>query len=118
MISDYTIGKFREIETPFYYYDLDVLRSTLEIVRKESHHSGYKAHYALKANSNPRILKIISSYGLGADCVSWNEIAAALEAGFTPSGIVFAGVGKTDKDIEAALKTGNILFQLRINTGN
>jgi len=105
MISDYTIRKFREIETPFYYYDLDVLRSTLEVVRKESLHSGYRAHYALKANSNPRILKIISSYGLGADCVSWNEIAAALEAGFTPAGIVFAGVGKTDKDIEAALKT-------------
>ena len=105
MISETTIGKFRQIETPFYYYDLDVLRSTLEIIRKETIHSGYKAHYALKANSNPRILKIISSCGLGADCVSWNEIAAALEAGFTPSEIVFAGVGKTDKDIEAALKT-------------
>ena len=105
MISDNILGKFREIETPFYYYDLDILRSTLDIVRKESQHSGYKAHYALKANSNPRILKIISSYGLGADCVSWNEIAAALEAGFSPSGIVFAGVGKTDKDIEAALRT-------------
>jgi diaminopimelate decarboxylase len=105
MVSDYTLGKFREIETPFYYYDLDVLKSTLDIVRKELQYSGYKAHYALKANSNPRILKIISSYGLGADCVSWNEIAAALEAGFSPSGIVFAGVGKTDKDIVAALKT-------------
>ncbi|MBK8883615.1 MAG: diaminopimelate decarboxylase [Bacteroidales bacterium] len=105
MISEYTIGKFREIETPFYFYDLDVLRSTLDTVRKESMHSGYQAHYALKANSNPRILRIISSYGLGADCVSWNEIAAALDAGFQPSGIVFAGVGKTDKDIEAALKT-------------
>jgi diaminopimelate decarboxylase len=110
MITDYTIGKFREIETPFYFYDLDVLRSTLDIVRKESLHSGYIAHYALKANSNPRILKIISSYGLGADCVSWNEIAAALEAGFQPSGIVFAGVGKTDKDIQAALQAGIACF--------
>jgi diaminopimelate decarboxylase len=105
MISDKILGKFREIETPFYYYDLDILRSTLEIVRRESQHSGYKVHYALKANSNPGLLKIIASYGLGADCVSWNEIAAGLEAGFSPSGIVFAGVGKTDKDIEAALKT-------------
>jgi diaminopimelate decarboxylase len=103
MINDITIEKFRDIETPFYYYDLDILRSTLDTVSKESLHSGYKAHYALKANPNPRILKIISSYGLGADCVSWNEIAAALEAGFSPAGIVFAGVGKTDKDIEAAL---------------
>jgi diaminopimelate decarboxylase len=105
MISEYTIGKFSKIETPFYYYDLDILRSGLDIVRKESQESGYVVHYALKANSNPRILKIISSYGLGADCVSWNEIAAALEAGFSPSMIVFAGVGKSDKDIEAALKT-------------
>jgi diaminopimelate decarboxylase len=105
MISDNILGKFSEIETPFYYYDLDILRSTLDTVRKEAQHSGYKAHYALKANSNPRILKLISSYGLGADCVSWNEIAAALEAGFSPSGIVFAGVGKTDKDIVAALRT-------------
>jgi diaminopimelate decarboxylase len=104
MISDFTIGKFSAIDTPFYYYDLDILRSALDTVRKESLHSGYKVHYALKANSNPRILKIISSYGLGADCVSFNEIAAALEAGFSPSGIVFAGVGKTDRDIEAALK--------------
>jgi diaminopimelate decarboxylase len=104
MISDYTLEKFREIETPFYYYDLDLLRSTLETVRKELKHSGYKAHYALKANSNPRILKIISSYGLGADCVSWNEIAAALESGFSNSEIVFAGVGKTDKDIRAAIE--------------
>jgi diaminopimelate decarboxylase len=104
MISKKTTDRFREFETPFYYYDLDVLRSTLETVRKETEHSGYRAHYALKANSNPRILRIIASYGLGADCVSWNEIAAALEAGFTPEGIVFAGVGKTDKDIDAALR--------------
>ena len=104
MISDFTLGKFSAIDTPFYFYDLDVLRSSLDTVRKEILHSGYKVHYALKANSNPRILKIVSSYGLGADCVSWNEIAAALESGFSPEGIVFAGVGKTDKDIEAALR--------------
>jgi len=99
-----------EIETPFYYYDLDVLRSTLDFVKKESVHSGYKVHYALKANSNPRILKIVSSYGLGADCVSGNEIKAALTAGFDPSGIVFAGVGKTDKDINAALNSDIFCF--------
>jgi len=110
MISEYTVGKFREIETPFYFYDLDVLRSNLDIIRREIQHSGYKVHYALKANSNLRILKIIASYGLGADCVSWNEIAAALEAGFNSSEIVFAGVGKTDKDIEAALETNISCF--------
>jgi diaminopimelate decarboxylase len=110
MINNNTIEKFSRIETPFYYYDLDVLRSTLEVVKKESDNSGYKIHYAVKANSNPRILKIISSYGLGADCVSFNEISAAIIAGFNPSEIVFAGVGKTDKDINAALKAGIFCF--------
>jgi diaminopimelate decarboxylase len=110
MINNKTLEKFRKIETPFYFYDLDVLRSTLESVKKESDNSGYKVHYAVKANSNQRILKIISSHGFGADCVSFNEIAAAISAGFNPSEIVFAGVGKTDKDIEAALKANIFCF--------
>ena len=110
MINKITTDKFRKIETPFYYYDLDLLRSTLDVVKKESENSGYKIHYAVKANSNPRILKIISSFGFGADCVSFNEINAAIIAGFKPSEIVFAGVGKTDKDITAALKTGIYCF--------
>jgi len=110
MINNITLEKLRKIETPFYYYDLDVLRSTLESVKKESDNSGYKVHYAVKANSNNRILKIICSYGFGADCVSFNEIAAAISAGFSPSEIVFAGVGKTDKDIEAALKANIFCF--------
>ena len=110
MISKTTTEKLRKIETPFYYYDLDILRSTLDIVKKESENSGYKVHYAVKANSNPKILKIISSYGFGADCVSYNEIDAAVTAGFKPSEIVFAGVGKTDKDIKSALKAGIFCF--------
>jgi diaminopimelate decarboxylase len=110
MIDSKTIEKFRDLETPFYYYDLDVLRSTLDTVKKESDNSGYKVHYAIKANSNPRLLKIISSYGFGADCVSWNEIAAAITAGFNPSEIAFAGVGKTDKDIKAAIKEDIFCF--------
>jgi diaminopimelate decarboxylase len=110
MINKITTDKFSKIETPFYYYDLDLLRSTLNVIKKEADISGYKIHYAVKANSNPRILKIISSYGFGADCVSFNEINAAIVAGFNPSDIVFAGVGKTDKDINAALKTGIYCF--------
>ncbi len=110
MVSNKILEKFREIETPFYYYDMDVLRSTLETVKRESELAGYKVHYAVKANSNPRLLKFIASYGLGADCVSYNEIAAAIEAGFNPSEIVFAGVGKTDKDIEAALDADIFCF--------
>jgi diaminopimelate decarboxylase len=110
MIDNITIKKFQNQPTPFYYYDLDVLKASLEVVKKESSNSGFIVHYAVKANSNPRILKIIASYGLGADCVSWNEIACAIDAGFNPSDIVFAGVGKTDKDIEAALEAGIFCF--------
>jgi len=110
MINNITIEKFRDLATPFYYYDLEVLRSTLDVVKKESDNSGYKVHYAVKANHNARILEIISSYGFGADCVSGNEIAAAINAGFSPSDIVFAGVGKTDKDIETALKADIFCF--------
>jgi diaminopimelate decarboxylase len=110
MIDSITTGKLRRIETPFYYYDLEVLKSTLDSVLKESEKYGYKVHYAVKSNSNPRILKIISSYGFGADCVSFNEIKAAIDAGFPPSEIVFAGVGKTDKDIEAALRADIYCF--------
>lgn len=110
MIRKNTIEKISQIETPFYYYDLEVLRATLDAVKKESDNYGYKIHYAVKANFNHRILKIISTYGFGADCVSFNEINAAIAAGFSPSEIVFAGVGKTDKDIDAALKAGIYCF--------
>jgi diaminopimelate decarboxylase len=99
------IKKFRDLPTPFYFYDLDELRGTLDIIKAESEKYGIKVHYAVKANSNPRILQIISSYGFGADCVSYNEIERALSTGFKPSDIVFAGVGKTDKDVEAALSS-------------
>lgn len=110
MISAKTLEKFKDIPTPFYYYDLDILRSTLDEVKKESEKLGYKVHYAVKANHNHRLLKIISSYGFGADCVSGNEVAAAINAGFSPSDVVFAGVGKTDKDIIAAIKAGIYCF--------
>jgi diaminopimelate decarboxylase len=110
MITSKTIDKFRGLPTPFYFYDVDVLNATCQTVKNESARSGFKVHYALKANGNPRILEIISSYGFGADCVNFNEIRAASSAGFKSSEIVFAGVGKTDMDIEAALETGILCF--------
>lgn len=112
MINKKTIQKFRDQPTPFYFYDLDVLNTTLDTLKKESQHSGYKVHYAVKANANARILNIIASKGFGADCVSYNEIDAALKAGFEPSEIVFAGVGKTDYEINSALKAGIFCFNV------
>jgi diaminopimelate decarboxylase len=110
MIDRKTIEKFRDLPTPFYYYDLGILNNTLETIRNEASGRGYKIHYAIKANPNPRILNIISSYGFGADCVSWNEIDAAIKAGFKPDEIVFAGVGKSDYEISNAIKAGIFCF--------
>ena len=82
-------------ETPFYYYDLDLLRRTLDEVNLciEGHNA--EVHYALKANSDPRILGMIAASGFGADCVSGGEVRLALAAGFPASKISYAGVGKT-----------------------
>ncbi len=93
--------------TPFYCYDVGLLRRTLaRALRCASVRDRFKLHYAIKANFNPRILTIIASSGMGADCVSGGEIASALRAGFPPEDIFFAGVGKRDDEIEFALRSG------------
>jgi len=98
--------RLRSHNTPFYYYDMDVLSETLSIAVKEAADRGYRVHYAVKANFNPVILRKISGYGFGADCVSGNEIEHALACGFPASETVFAGVGKSDREIETGLKLG------------
>lgn len=98
------LSRFAELHTPFYYYDLDVLNRTLNCVKSLAQARDYRVHYAIKANSNPVILKHIAGSGLGADLVSSGELKVALEAGFDPSKMMFAGVGKTDEEISLALK--------------
>lgn len=98
--------KFEELQTPFWYYDLDLLRRTADEVAKCSWKYGIGVNYALKANVEPRILQIISSKGFGADCVSGNEVIYAVEHGFRPETVVFAGVGKTDREISRAIDLG------------
>jgi diaminopimelate decarboxylase len=110
MADTFPLDKFEKLQTPFYYYDLATLGKTLDSLKKESGYCGYKVHYAIKANANPVLLRMISSYGFGADCVSWNEIERAMENGFSNREIVFAGVGKTDREIEAALKADIFCF--------
>lgn len=101
--GNFPVEKFKDIETPFYFYDIELLKKTLEIVGKETSKYGYLQHYAVKANANHVILETIAAAGFGADCVSGNEIKAAIKAGFPASKVVFAGVGKTDKEINVAL---------------
>lgn len=104
--------RFEGVKTPFYYYDRELLDSILKEVIEESSKYGFRVHYAVKANANNEILKFISSAGLGADCVSGNEISRSVECGFKPSEIAFAGVGKSDKEIELALETGIFSFNV------
>lgn len=105
--------KFREIETPFYYYDVDLLKKTLDEARDEAgKHGNFHVHYAVKANFNPKLLEIIKEAGMGADCVSGGEVRAAMNAGIEPGKIVFAGVGKTDKEIAFSLDAGIFCFNI------
>ncbi|MEO6851135.1 MAG: diaminopimelate decarboxylase [Mucilaginibacter sp.] len=112
MFTQNTINRFRNIETPFYYYDLEFLQQTLDACRNAADKYGFHVHYAMKANFNPRVLEAIQSSGFGADCVSGNEVKAAIEYGFNKNKIVFAGVGKSDKEINAALDADIFCFNV------
>lgn len=104
MKGTFPIDRFSELRTPFYYYDTKVLRATLDTIRQEvAKYENYEVHYAVKANANPKILGIIRECGLGADCVSGGEIRAALRAGFPAGKVVYAGVGKSDWEIDLGL---------------
>lgn len=104
MKANFPIEQFRKLETPFYYYDTNLLRETLNKIKEEAgKYNKFCVHYAVKANANPKVLGIIRESGLGADCVSGGEIKAAIKAGFPASKIVYAGVGKTDKEINLGL---------------
>lgn len=103
-IEDY--ASFRRVATPFYYYDIDLFRSTVEKVAALSESAGIRVHYSVKANSDRRLNDIISSHGLGADCVSGDEIDFAVSCGYDPKQIFFAGVAKSDREICQAFQVG------------
>ena len=109
----FPIEKLQQIETPFYYYDAEVLRKTLCSINEEAgKHEGFTVHYAVKANANPKVLRLIREAGLGADCVSGGEIEASIKAGFPSSKIVFAGVGKADWEINIGLDNNIFCFNV------
>lgn len=93
-------------KTPFYYYDMHLLENTLETMYEAIPNDNYKVHFAIKANTEDRILETMKKQGLGADCVSGNEIKKALELGFDPKDIVFAGIGKSDEELALAISNG------------
>jgi len=102
--------QFQGQKTPFYFYDTELLQRTLAEIKTNAGKYGYHVHYALKANCNDRLLKIIKDNGLGADCVSGNEVKKALETGFSKDKIVFAGVGKNDEEILFGLQNDIFCF--------
>ena len=109
----FPIEKFSQMETPFYYYDTELLRETLRNINQEAgKHEGFVVHYAIKANANPKVLNVICQAGLGADCVSGGEIRASLNAGFPASRIVYAGVGKSDWEINLGLDKNIFCFNV------
>lgn len=109
----FPIERFQDIRTPFYYYDTQLLDQTLAAISQEtSKHEGYHLHYAVKACANPKVLRHIKDAGMGADCVSGGEIQACLDAGFPAGEIVFAGVGKSDWEIELGLNAGIQYFNV------
>ena len=112
--DNFPIHKFNSIETPFYYYDIELLNKTIKTIQGLIEGKPFHVHYALKANTNSRLLQQIANHGLGADCVSGNEILKAIENGFSPQEIAFAGVGKTDKEINIALD--NDIFSFNVES--
>lgn len=113
MKGHFPTDKFSTLATPFYYYDTDLLRRTLaEINAEAGKYNGFTVHYAIKANANPKILNIIRESGMGADCVSGGEIEASIKAGFSPEKIVFAGVGKSDWEINLGLEKDIFCFNV------
>lgn len=112
MFDPALITAFLDKETPFYYYDMALLARTLRTAKQAADTHAFHVHYALKANFNDRILHAIREAGFGADCVSGNEVKRALEMGFDPNKIVFAGVGKSDKEIDYALQHDIFAFNV------
>jgi len=110
--ANYPVDQFAELRTPFYYYDLEVLRATLQEIIKQTSGDPFEVHYALKANVNPQVLAAVREAGLGADCVSGGEVQAALDAGIPASKVVFAGVGKADWEINLGLDNDIFCFNV------
>ena len=108
------IDKLKKYETPYYYYNTSLLNETIDEVLRLSKLHNLKIHFSLKSNFNEKIVRLFASHEeLGADCVSGGEVNYALKF-FPADKIVFAGIGKTDKEIEKAVDAG--IFCLNVES--
>ncbi|MBI3577988.1 MAG: diaminopimelate decarboxylase [Ignavibacteriales bacterium] len=95
-----------EFDTPLYVYSKNQIVENFRALDTPLAGTNHVVCYALKANSNVSLLKVLAKEGAGADVVSAGELYLALKAGFPPEKIAFAGVGKREDEIEYALKEG------------
>ena len=109
MFNSELTQKLTKLKTPFYFYDLDLLDKTI-LSLKESLDPNYSVYYAIKANNNSKIIKLIKDHDLGIDAVSGEEINKSLNNSIKPKKIVFAGVGKTKDEIIFAIRKKIYLF--------
>ncbi len=100
------------VGTPVYIYSARTLRRHLRVVREAFAGTDTIICFAMKALSNLSVLKLFSDLGAGFDIVSGGELMRCLTAGADPSKIVFSGVGKTDSEIEMALRTGILMLNV------
>jgi len=99
-----------EFGTPLYVYSASYIRDRVRAY-KEAFPNALIC-YAVKANFNPHIIRLVKEEGAGADIVSGGELYASLQAGVDPKKIVYAGVGKTPKEIEYAISSDILMFNV------
>ncbi len=112
MFNSTILATFNAQETPFYYYDLNLLQQTLNACKQAADKYNFHVHYAMKANFNQKVIEKIKDAGFGADCVSGNEVKKAIQVGFEAGKVVFAGVGKSDSEIIEALNNDIFCFNV------
>jgi diaminopimelate decarboxylase len=95
-----------QVGTPTYVYNADAIRRQFRRLDDALAPVAHRVCFAVKANSNLAVLRVLRDLGAGADIVSGGEMRRVLAAGFAPSRIVFSGVGKSEAELEAAITTG------------
>jgi len=99
-------GIAEQVGTPAFVYDAATIRDRYGRIDRALGDVPHRICYAVKANSNVAVLRLLAGMGAGADIVSGGEMLRAIYAGFSPESIVFSGVGKTDDELLAAIMAG------------
>ena len=102
----------QEQQTPFYIYDFDAIKLNYNELKNAFKGRKSLISYAVKSNSNLSLIQTLAKEGSGADCVSIGEVKRALKAGISNYKIIFSGVGKSDNEIEEAIKLDILMINV------